>query len=317
MTPLAVVERSPEVARAAPVIARAMRRLSNIRVRNVATVGGNLAHGDPHMDLPPVLIALGARLSVAGAAGERTIAVEDLFAGYFETVLAKNELITQLRVPAQGKTRAAYLKVTTGSAEDWPALGVAVALDADGSDIKSARVVVSAATEKAIRLKQAEQVLAGAGSDEKTLARAGDAAAAEAECIADVRGSAAYKRELLRVYVGRAVRQALTHWSHLLMAITSNAGRTGRPLTAANRGARQGHGARRVHPYDAVARHVARKNLPQHGRAWPHQVDRYQCRRGKCPGSTASSPPRTCARSSPIPITDLPSTISRSSPSTK
>ncbi len=64
MTPLSVVERSPEVARVAPVIPRAMRRLSNIRVRNVATVGGNLAHGDPHMDLPPVLIALGAEVSV-------------------------------------------------------------------------------------------------------------------------------------------------------------------------------------------------------------------------------------------------------------
>src|SRR5262245_27401833 len=152
MTPLAAVERSPEVARAAPVIPRAMRRLSNIRVRNVATVGGNLAHGDPHMDLPPVLIALGASVSVAGPSGERTIAVEDLFVGYFETVLAKNELIAALRIPAQGKRRAAYQKVTTGSAEDWPALGVAVALEADAARITSARVVVSAATEKAIRL---------------------------------------------------------------------------------------------------------------------------------------------------------------------
>src|SRR5216683_211685 len=95
MTPLAVVERSPEVARAAPVIPRAMRRLSNIRVRNVATIGGNLAHADPHMDLPPVLIALGASVSVAGPDGTRSIAVEDLFAGYYETVLAKNELIAE------------------------------------------------------------------------------------------------------------------------------------------------------------------------------------------------------------------------------
>jgi carbon-monoxide dehydrogenase medium subunit len=140
---------------------------------------------------------------------ERTIAVEDLFAGYFETVLAKNELIAELRIPAQSRSRAAYLKVTTGSAEDWPALGVAVALEAEGSTVKSARVVVSAATEKATRLKAAERSLAGATIDEKTLARAGDAAADEAECISDVRGSAAYKRELTRVYVGRAVRQAL------------------------------------------------------------------------------------------------------------
>jgi carbon-monoxide dehydrogenase medium subunit len=210
MTPLAVVERSPEVARNAPVIVRATRRLSNIRVRNVATVGGNLAHGDPHMDLPPVLIALGAQISVTGPRGERTIAVEDLFAGYFETVLARNELITALRVPAQGKKRAAYLKVTTGSAEDWPALGIAAALDTDGTMVKSARIVVSAATEKATRLKDTEKVLAEGPVDDNLLARAGEAAVAETECISDVRGSAAYKRELLRVYVGRAVRQALS-----------------------------------------------------------------------------------------------------------
>jgi aerobic carbon-monoxide dehydrogenase medium subunit len=209
MTPLAVVERSPEVARVAPVIPRAMRRLSNIRVRNVATIGGNLAHGDPHMDLPPVLIALGAEVAVVGPEGERTIAVEDLFVGYFETALAKNELIAELRIPAQGRSRAVYLKVTTGSAEDWPALGVAVALEAEGTTVKSARVVVSAATEKATRLKAAERSLTSATIDDRTLARAGDTAADEAECISDVRGSAAYKRELVRVYVGRAVRQAL------------------------------------------------------------------------------------------------------------
>jgi len=209
MTPLAVMEASTDVARAAPVIPRAMRRLSNIRVRNVATVGGAIAHGDPHMDLPPVLMALGADVAVTGPKGERNIALENLFSGYYETVLDKNELIAALRIPAQGKTRAAYMKVTTGSAEDWPALGVAVALDVEGSTVKSARVVVSAATEKATRLKSAEQALAGATIDDKTLARAGDAAAAEAECITDVRGSAAYKRELIRVYIGRAVRQAL------------------------------------------------------------------------------------------------------------
>jgi carbon-monoxide dehydrogenase medium subunit len=213
MTPLALVERSPEVARIAPVIPRAMRRLSNIRVRNVATIGGNLAHGDPHMDLPPLLIALNAEVKVVGANGaqaaERMIAVEDLFTGYFETVLAKNELIAELRIPPQGRSRAAYLKVTTGSAEDWPALGVAVALESEGSAVKSARVVVSAATEKATRLKGVERLLAGATVDEKMFARAGDAAAEEAECMTDVRGSAAYKRELTRVYVGRALRQAL------------------------------------------------------------------------------------------------------------
>jgi aerobic carbon-monoxide dehydrogenase medium subunit len=209
LTPLSDVEHSPDVARHAPVIPQIMKRLSNVRVRNVATVGGALAHGDPHMDLPPVAIALGARVRIAGIGGERELAVEDLLTGYYETALKANELIASLHIPAQGKTRAAYFKVTAGSADDWPALGVAVALETDGAAIKSARVVVSAATPKATRLRSVERLLAGASADDKTLKAAGEAAAAEAEIIGDVRGSAAYKRELLRVYIGRAVRAAM------------------------------------------------------------------------------------------------------------
>jgi len=206
---LGELERAAAVKRKLPVVAETLRILSNVRVRNVATVGGNLAHGDPHMDLPPVLMALGAGVGIVGPAGKRTLAVEDLFAGYYETVLARNELIAELHIPAQGARRAAYLKCTTGSADDWPALGVAVSLDAEGQAIRSARLVVSAATERAMRLKSAEAVLAGAEVDDGVLARAGEAAVEEAEVISDVRGSAAYKRELLRVYVARAVRKAL------------------------------------------------------------------------------------------------------------
>ena len=147
---------------------------------------------------PPVMMALGARLTVLSPTGERSVALEDFFTGYYETVLGKNELIAEAHIPAQGARRAAYMKVTTGSADDWPALGVAVAIEADGKAIKSARVVVSAATSMAMRLKSAEAALAGKTADDKTLAQAGDAAAEEADFIADVRGSVPYKRELLR-----------------------------------------------------------------------------------------------------------------------
>jgi carbon-monoxide dehydrogenase medium subunit len=208
LTPLSAVEHSPEIAKHVPVIPRILKHLSNVRVRNMATIGGALAHGDPHMDLPPVAIVLGARVRIVGSQGERELAVEDLLTGYYETALAPNELITSLHIPPQGKMCAAYFKVTAGSADDWPALGVAVALDLDGRTIKSARVVVSAATPKATRLAAAENVLAGAAIDDKTLKTAGDASANEAEILSDVRGSAAYKRELLRVYIGRAVRAA-------------------------------------------------------------------------------------------------------------
>jgi len=206
---LAALERATVVRESFPVIARTLRTLSNVRVRNVATVGGHLAHADPHMDLPPVLAALGAQVMIAGPSGERTVAVEDLFAGYYETVLGRNELIARLIVPPQGAKRAAYLKVTTRSADDWPALGVAVSLEAQGREVRSADVFVSAATEKPTRLKAAEAALRGRAADDTTLRRAGEAAADEVDTMADARGSASYKKELLRVFVARAVRTAL------------------------------------------------------------------------------------------------------------
>jgi aerobic carbon-monoxide dehydrogenase medium subunit len=209
MTTLNTLERSADVKKHAPLITRTMLTLSNVRVRNVATVGGALAHGDPHMDLPPVLMALGTKLTVASPKGERSIALEDFFTGYYETSLEKNELVAEAHVAAQGTRRAAYMKVTTGSADDWPALGVAVVIEADGKAIKSARVVISAATSKATRVTSAEAVLAGKTVDDKLLAQAADAAIEECEFIADVRGSVSYKRELVRVYLRRAVQQAL------------------------------------------------------------------------------------------------------------
>jgi carbon-monoxide dehydrogenase medium subunit len=99
MVRLAEIERSAAVRAVAPVIAETLLTHSNVRVRNVATLGGNLAQADPHMDLPPVLIALGATVRVAGPSGERSVAVEDLFTGYLETVLANNELITSVSIP--------------------------------------------------------------------------------------------------------------------------------------------------------------------------------------------------------------------------
>jgi aerobic carbon-monoxide dehydrogenase medium subunit len=208
MTPLAVVERSAAVRAQAPVIPHTMRTLSNIRVRNVATIGGSLAHSDPHMDMPPVLIALGAQVVAAGPAGERTIPVDKLFAGYYETVLARNELITSVIIPAQGRRRAAYLKCTTRAVHDWPALGVAVAVESEGGSVRDARVVVSAATETPTRLADAEQALRGGAAGDALWRQAGEAAAAEADTISDGQGSAAYKRQLVRVYVARALAAA-------------------------------------------------------------------------------------------------------------
>ncbi len=210
MTTLADLERSSEVRQHAPIITQTMLTLSNVRVRNVATVGGALAHGDPHMDLPPVLMALGASITVVSHEGERSLPVEDLFSGYYETVLAKNELIASVHVPRQRSRHAAYTKVTTGSADDWPALGIAVVIEGNGEAVESARIVASAATEKATRLKAAEAILSGHRIDEALLRRAADEAVGESEFVADVRGSVPYKRELMRVYVRRTLQAAWT-----------------------------------------------------------------------------------------------------------
>ncbi len=209
MTPLRALEKSQAVADTAPVIAKAMRRLSNVRVRNVARLGGHLAHGDPHLDLPPVLIALGASVAIVGPSGERTIAVEDLFQGYLETALAPDELIAEIVIPAQAHRCAAYLKHTTRSADDWPALGIAVALDLQDGTVAGMRVAIGAATDTPRRLTTVEAVLAGRSFDDAALRDAGDAAASEAEVHSDARGSAAYKRELIRVFTGRAIWQAV------------------------------------------------------------------------------------------------------------
>jgi len=210
MATLSELEHDPNVAARLPVLQRAMRTLSNVRVRNVARVGGALAHGDPHMDLPPVLTALGARVAISGPDRDRELPLEALYAGYYETVLERNELITAVTVPALGGRNAAYIKVTSRTADDWPALGVAVSFAHRDGAIRDPIVVVSAATEKVTRMATAEQVLQGTAPDDAVLARAGEAAAAEAVILADAHGSAAYKRELLRVYVRRAVRQALS-----------------------------------------------------------------------------------------------------------
>lgn len=204
MTSLRALERSPDARNGWPVIARTLRTLANVRVRNVATVGGALAHGDPHMDLPPVLCALGATATLAGPEGERQVPVESLYAGYLETTLKRGELVTEVQVPALGGRRAAYLKCTTRSADDWPALGMAVVLDPEKGE---ARVVVSAATDRPTRLAQVEKILRGKEIDDGLLSLAAEAAR-EIDIEGDLHGSAAYKKHLVGVYLKRAVNEA-------------------------------------------------------------------------------------------------------------
>jgi carbon-monoxide dehydrogenase medium subunit len=209
MASLRQLEKSPQVRNGWPVLTRTLRTLANVRVRNVATVGGALAHGDPHMDLPPLLAALGATVTIAGPQGERTASVESLYAGYLETTLKRGELITQVQVPALGGRRAAYLKCTTRSADDWPALGMAVVLDPQK---REASIVVSATTDRPTRLIRVEKIFRGREIDEKLIGEAAEAAR-QIDIEGDLHGSAAYKKHLIGVYLKRAVHEA-RHASH-------------------------------------------------------------------------------------------------------
>jgi carbon-monoxide dehydrogenase medium subunit len=210
MTTLTELERSPVLAVSEPVLSRALHTLSNVRVRNIATIGGHLAHGDPHMDLPPILVTLGARVRAVSPRGDRWIDAGELITGYYETSLAGDELIVEVHVPAQPPgARAAYAKFTALSADDWPAVGVAVWLRREGETIVEARVVVGGATDHPTRMSAAEAALTGKSAELKTFAAAGEAAAGEVEPLGDLRGSGPYKREMVRVHVRRALERAV------------------------------------------------------------------------------------------------------------
>jgi carbon-monoxide dehydrogenase medium subunit len=205
---LARVEHDPVVRARWPMLAHAMQGVANPRVRAVATLGGNLSHADPHLDMPPVLAALGARVVLASRRGTRTVAAADLCTGYYETVIRPGELLVQVIVPPQAGP-GAYFKMTTRAAHDWPALGIAVVLQMQGEQVAAARLFTGAATDRPTALAAAQAVLVAEGLGDAALARAAEAAAAEAPVMADAHGSAAYKRQLLRVGLQRAVRNAL------------------------------------------------------------------------------------------------------------
>src|SRR5262245_18245318 len=209
MTSLAALEYSPLLASSHPVINRALRTLSNIRVRNVATLGGHLAHGDPHMDLPPILLTLDAKVSIAGSGGSRSIRIADLFVGYYQTSLEKNELITAVDVPPlTPDVYSWYEKFTGRSADDWPTVGVAVWFRVNSNVIAEARIAVSAATDRPMRMAAAENLLIHAAPTQQSFSKAADAVADEVQPLTDLHGSASYKREMVRVHVRRALEHA-------------------------------------------------------------------------------------------------------------
>lgn len=201
------IERSPEIAHYCPALTRTFASVATVRIRNQATLGGNLAHADPAQDPPPMLMALGAEVVATSVSGERTIALDDLFVDVFTTSLRAGEVLTAVRLPALAPgTRATYLKFLPRTADDYATVSVAATLRlADDGSVADVRVALGACGPTPVRARSVESVLTGARPDAK---RIGDAAAAVDADIApfdDVRGSAPYKREMARVWTERAI----------------------------------------------------------------------------------------------------------------
>jgi carbon-monoxide dehydrogenase medium subunit len=198
------VELSPIVLEKYPNLAQAARELGSIQVRNRATIVGNVCRASPSADTLPPLIADGALVKLHGASGVRELPLEQFFAGPGKTVLRPDELVTELVVPAPPpRTGKVYIKHGRRKAMELATVGVAVTLTVNG-DI---RIVLGAVAPTPIRAKNAEEVLRWKFSDE-LFERAARTAADEARPISNVRASAEYRRDMVRVLTRRALEQA-------------------------------------------------------------------------------------------------------------
>jgi carbon-monoxide dehydrogenase medium subunit len=200
----------PEIRAKWPVVAEAEEAIASVQVRNRGTLCGNLAHAFPNADPPAALLVVDAVAEVAGQGGRREVPMEDLIAGPLTTALAPDELLISIALPPPPEgARYAYLKYATRPF-DLPILGFAVRLVVDGDGVcRDARIGLNAAADRPIRARTAEAAMVGTSLADDALAAAADAAAAESEPPADIDGSVAYKRKVIRAYVRRALERAM------------------------------------------------------------------------------------------------------------
>ena len=206
------LETSPLIRRRLPVLAETYHHVATLRVRNMATVGGGLAHADPNQDPPPSLIALGATLKATSANGSRVIPVDEFFKDYYETVLNPDELITEVMVPKlPPNSGAAYIKFLPRTADDYATVSAAAVLTLDKSNktVADVRIALGSVGVTPIRATAAEAVLRGQPLKAEAFAEAGEKAKEAVDPISDFRGSAGYKKDMAAVFVRRALEQAL------------------------------------------------------------------------------------------------------------
>ncbi len=201
---------APALLKNYPSICNAAKQMANNQVRNTGTVGGNVVNAVPSADLPPLLIALGAEVKLVGASGERVMPLEDFFTGPNETVIKPDEILTEFIIRDHSYTGSNYLKFALRRSGALAVAGVAVAVTMDGDVCKEASIVLGAVAPTPLRVKEAEGKLKGQKVTDELLEEVGSCAAGESKPISDLRGSAEYRRDLVRVLTKRALRKAIS-----------------------------------------------------------------------------------------------------------
>ncbi len=205
LTRHSAVASDPLVAEHCPIVSHTAAQIGDPQVRSRGTFGGTLAHGDPASDMPAVMLAVGAELVARGKGGDRVIPVDEFFTGVFETALAPDEVLVEVRLPKlAGSTGCAYLKAHR-RAQDWATVGVAAVVHRENGTVVRASIGLVNMGGTPLRAKAAEDSLAGGGS-------AADAAALVtegAEPPTDYAGSSEYRAHLAKVIARRALEQAM------------------------------------------------------------------------------------------------------------
>jgi aerobic carbon-monoxide dehydrogenase medium subunit len=204
------VESAPAVREHYPLLAEACHVVANIRIRNMATIGGNLAHADYQSDPPAALIALDAKVELTNRNNTRTVKLADFLIGMYETGLERDELLTGLLVPPPPpNSKGTYLKFTTRSSEDRPCAGVAAWVQRSNGICDAARVVVGAVSPTPV-VVTAPELVNGKELTSDLIEELASKAQAGVDPIDDLRGTADYKRHLVKVLVRRALMACVT-----------------------------------------------------------------------------------------------------------
>jgi aerobic carbon-monoxide dehydrogenase medium subunit len=205
------LERDARLRAALPALSESGALVGSIQIRNLATLGGNICNAAPSADLAPPLVALDAEAVIAGAAGRRRVPMTSFFTGVRQTALAPGELLVEFAVPATGpKSGGAYLRHTPRRELDIAVVGVAAQVSLDGGGVcTKARIALAAVAPTPVRAAAAEQALQGQRLTPEAIARAADLAVEAARPISDQRGSADFRRHLVRVLTRRTLTIAL------------------------------------------------------------------------------------------------------------